>query len=48
MHENEKNLVSVDINNPTAREVYCLSQLRNFYFSSECKKINIDKWKKIN
>ena len=48
VREMEKDLFGVDTNNPTD-EVSLLSlQLTNFNFSSECKKINIDKWKKIN
>ena len=48
VREMKKNLFGVDTNNPTD-EVSLLSlQLTNFNFSSECKKINIDKWKKIN
>ena len=48
MREMKKDLFGVDTNNPTD-EVSLLSlQLTNFNFSSECKKINIDKWKKIN
>ena len=42
----KKDLFAVDINNPTAREI--ASSSRVFNFSPECKKINIDKWKKIN
>ena len=45
---NKKNLSGVDANNST-NEVSLLSlKLTNFYSSSECKKIDIDKWKKIN
>jgi hypothetical protein len=48
MREMKKDLFGIDTNNPTD-EVSLLSlQLTNFDFSSECKKINIDKWKKIN
>jgi hypothetical protein len=46
--EMRKILFGVDINN-SIDEISLLSpQLTNFNFSSECKKINIDKWKKIN
>ena len=48
VREMRKDLFGIDTNNPTD-EVSLLSlQLTNFDFSSECKKINIDKWKKIN
>ena len=48
VREMKKDLFGVDTNNPTAEVSLLSSQLTNFYFSSECKKINIDKWKKIN
>ena len=44
----KKNLFSVDTNNSTDEVSLLSSQLTNFYFSSECKKINTNKWKKIN
>ena len=48
VREMRKDLFGVDTNN-SANELILLSlQLTNFNFSSECKKINIDKWKKIN
>ena len=48
VREMRKDLFGVDTNNSTD-EVSLLSlQLTNFDFSSECKKININKWKKIN
>jgi hypothetical protein len=48
VREMRKNLSGVDANNST-NEVSLLSlKLTNFYSSSECKKIDIDKWKKIN
>ena len=43
-----KDLFIVDINNSTDEFSYLSSQLTNFYFSSECKKIDTNKWKKIN
>ena len=43
-----KDLFGIDTNN-SADEISLLSlKLTNFNFLSECKKINIDKWKKIN
>ena len=48
VREMRKDLFGVDTNNPTD-EVSLLSlQLTNFNFSSECKKINTNKWKKKN
>ena len=48
MREMKKDLFGVETNNPTD-EVSLLSlQLTNFNFSSECKKISTNKWKKIN
>ena len=44
----KKDLFGVDTNNSTDEFSLLSSQLTNFNFSSECKKINIDKWKKIN
>ena len=44
----KKNLFSVDTNNSTDEVSLLSSQLTNFDFSSECKKINTNKWKKIN
>ena len=44
----KKDLFGVDTNNSTDEFNLLSSQLTNFNFSSECKKINIDKWKKIN
>ena len=48
VREMEKDLFGVDTNNSTDELSLLSSQLTNFNFSSECKKINIDKWKKIN
>ena len=48
VREMKKDLFGVNTNNSTD-EVGLLSlELINFYFSSECKKINTNKWKKIN
>jgi len=44
----KKDLFGVDTNNSTDEVSLLSSQLTNFYFSSECKKINTYKWKKIN
>jgi hypothetical protein len=46
--EMKKDLFGVDTNNPTDEASLLFSQLINFDFSSECKKIGTDKWKKIN
>ena len=44
----KKNLFNIDLNN-SADEVNLLSQqLTNFYYLSECKKIDLNKKKKIN
>jgi len=48
MREMRKDLFGVDVNNSTDEVSLLYSQLTNFDFSSECKKIDIDKWKKIN
>jgi hypothetical protein len=48
VREMEKDLFGVDTNNSTDELSLLSSQLTNFNFSSECKKINIDKWKNIN
>jgi hypothetical protein len=48
VREMKKDLFGVNTNNSTD-EVGLLSlELINFYFSPECKKINTNKWKKIN
>ena len=46
--EMKQDLFGVDTNNSTDEVSLLSSQLTNFYFSSECKKINTNKWKKIN
>ena len=48
VREMEKDLFGVDTNNSTDEFSLLSSQLTNFNFLSECKKINIDKWKNIN
>ena len=48
VREMKKDLFDVDTNNSTDEVSLLSSQLTNFYFSSECKKINTNKWKKIN
>ena len=48
VREMKKDLFNIDLNN-SADEISLLSpQLANYDFLSECKKINVDKWKKIN
>jgi len=46
--EMRKDLFSVDVNNSTDKVCLLSPQLTNFDFLSECKKIDINKWKKIN
>ena len=48
VREIRKNLFGIDTINSTDELSLLFSQLTNLEFSSECKKINIDKWKKIN
>ena len=48
MREMRKDLLGVDTNNSTDEVSLLYSQLTNFNFSSECKKIGTNKWKKIN
>jgi|TARA_B110000438_G_scaffold251992_1_gene256751 hypothetical protein len=48
VREMRKNLFGIDTINSTDELSLLFSQLTNLEFSSECKKINIDKWKKIN
>ena len=48
VREMRKDLFGIDINNSTDEFSLLSPQLTNFNFSPECKKINIDKWKKIN
>jgi len=48
MREMRKDLLGVDTNNSTDEVSLLYSQLTNFNFSSECKKISTNKWKKIN
>jgi len=46
--EMKKDLFNIDLNN-SADDVSLLSpQFTNHDYSSECKKIDINKWKKIN
>jgi hypothetical protein len=48
VREMKKDLFNIDLNN-SANESSLLSlQLTTYKYSSECKKINIDKWRKIN
>ena len=48
VREMRKDLFGVDTNNSTDRFSLLSSQLTNFDYLSECKKINTNKWKKIN
>lgn len=48
VREMRKDLFNIDLNN-SADELSLLSPQSTIHaISSECKKINIDKWKKIN
>ena len=44
----KKDLFDIDTNNSTVELSLLFAQLTCFDNSSECKKINVDKWKKIN
>ena len=44
----KKDLFGVDTNNSADEFSLFFSELTNFRSSSECKKINFDKWKKVN
>ena len=46
--EMKKDLFDIDTNNSTDKFNLLSTQLAKFDFLSECKKINIGKWKKIN
>ena len=48
VREMRKDLFGVDTNNSTDRFSLLSSQLTNFDYLSECKKIDINRWKKIN
>jgi hypothetical protein len=48
MREMKKDLFGVDTNNPTDEVSLLFKQFTYFAFSSECKKISSNKWKKIN
>ena len=48
VREMKKDLFSVDTNNAADELSLFFSELKNSSSSLECKKINIDKWKKIN
>ena len=43
----KKDLFNIDLNN-SADEFSLLSPQSTIHTTSECKKINIDKWRKIN
>ena len=44
----KKDLFDIDTNNSTAKFNLLSTQLAKFDFLSECKKIDTNKWKKIN
>ena len=48
VREMKKDLFIVDINNSTDEFSLSFPELINSSSSSVCKKINIDKWKKVN
>ena len=48
VREMRKDLFGVDVNNSTGKVSILFSQLTNFNFLSVCKKIDTNKWKKIN
>ena len=48
VREMKKDLFDIDTNNPTDDFSFLSPQLTKFDFSSECKKINTDKWEKNN
>ena len=48
LREMRKDLFGVDANSSNDKVSLLSVQLTNFDFLSECKKIDINKWKKIN
>jgi len=46
--EMKKNLFNINLNNSADELNLLFPQLANFYYLSECKKINLNKKKKIN
>ena len=48
VREMRKDLFGIDTNNSTDGVGLLFPKMTNFHSSSECKKINTDKWKKIN
>jgi hypothetical protein len=44
----KKNLFDIDLNNSSNERSLLSPQSTSNAYSLECKKINIDKWKKIN
>ena len=46
--EMRKDLFNIDLNNSSDEHSLLSPQSTFSVYSSECKKINIDKWKKIN
>ena len=48
LREIKKDLFDIDTNNSADKSIFVSTQLTSFDLSSECKKINTNKWKKIN
>ena len=48
VREMKKDLFNIDLNNSSDEHSLLSPQSTFSVYSSECKKINIDKWKKIN
>ena len=48
VREMKKDLFNIDLNNSANESSLLSPQLTTYKYSSECKKINIDKWRKIN
>jgi len=48
VREMRKDFFGIDGNNSTDEFSLLHSQLTNFHFSSECKQVNTEKWKKNN
>jgi hypothetical protein len=48
VREMKKDLFGIDANNSTGTSRLLSTRLIHFYFLPECKKVNINKWKKIN
>jgi len=48
LRQMKKDLFNIDLNNSADSFSFLSPQLTNQVYLSECKKINIGKWKKIN